>query len=54
MFRNLETDAGAPQFLAVVHSHSSTQVPKVGYLLDALQNYSAVNRIKNSFTKEIL
>ena len=34
--------------------HSSTPVLKVGRLLDALQNYSAVNCIKNSFTKVIL
>ena len=35
-------------------NHSSTPVPKVGSLLDALQNYSELNCLKNSFTKVIL
>ena len=34
--------------------HSSRPVPKVGSLVDALQNYSAVNCFKNSSTKVIL
>ena len=34
--------------------HSSTPVPKVGSLLDALQNYSEVNCFENSLTKVIL
>jgi hypothetical protein len=34
--------------------HSSRPVPKVGGLLDALQNYSEGNCFKNSLTKVIL
>ena len=32
-------------------TYSSTPVPKVGNLLDALQNYSEVKCFKNSFAK---
>ena len=52
-WKNLLLSSGASNFIMVIYTLCNPVVP-VGSLLDALQNYSAVNCFKNSFTKVIL